>query len=417
VGGRPGRRWHAAAAAAAVFLFFCVFSEGGLVTDRPWGDVGHYETFARQILDGRIPYHDFSVEYPPLALPVFVLPAIVTDTPSDYLQAFKLLMALCGLVTLGAVAWSLARLGAGREQTWLALGVVALAPVLLGHVFLNRYDPWQAMLIALAVAAYLARRAALGSAALAASVAAKTLSAALVPIAALRLWRTGGRPSVVRGAVAFAVVSALVYSFFAVVAFGGLGHSYWVQAKRGLQGESLVASLLLAADSIGVYDARIVAGDPGSLDLGGTLPELLASVTTLVSVAAVLWVVVRYLQGPESDERLVVALAAAATAFLVFAKVISPQYLTWLLPLVPLVPGLAGRRCMLLLAASLLLTQVELRGWEGLGVDAWAVWTLLVRNLLLVLLFALLARELAAHRGAPAEAAARRGPAPVGAKA
>ena len=69
-----------AVAFVAVYLAFCVFSEGGLITDSLWGDVGHYEDFGRRILDGDVPYGDFTVEYPPFALPVFVAPALVTSS-------------------------------------------------------------------------------------------------------------------------------------------------------------------------------------------------------------------------------------------------------------------------------------------------------------------------------------------------
>jgi hypothetical protein len=56
----------------------------------------------------------------------------------------------------------------------------------------------------------------------------------------------------------------------------------------------------------------------------------------------------------------------------------------------------------------MLLTQLELRGWEGLHVDGWAVGALLVRNLLLVVLFALLARELRSPSAPPVAAAVTR---------
>ena len=147
-------RWLVhAAIAAPIYLAFSVFSEGGLITDSLWGDVGHYEDFGRLVLDGEVPYGDFTVEYPPLALPVFVAPAVVTSTAAAYLLAFKLLMTAFGLVVVFATAWSLARLQADRSQTILGLGTIAVAPLLLGHVFLNRYDPWPAALVSLAVAA------------------------------------------------------------------------------------------------------------------------------------------------------------------------------------------------------------------------------------------------------------------------
>ena len=74
----------------SLYLVLCVFSEGGLVTDSLWGDVGHYEDFGRRILDGDVPYGDFTVEYPPFALPAFVPPGAFdldrargTSTPSS----------------------------------------------------------------------------------------------------------------------------------------------------------------------------------------------------------------------------------------------------------------------------------------------------------------------------------------------
>lgn len=387
------------AAAAGVFLFFCVFSEGGLITTSPWGDVGHYEDFARKLLDGQLPYDDFSIEYPPLAVPTFTLPALVTDDATAYLQLFKAQMALLGTVLVLAVAWSLERLGAGRRHTLLALGTVAASPLLLGHVFLNRYDLWPTTLTALVVVALLAGRAVLGSALLALAFAAKLVAAVAVPVVIVRLWRTQGRVGVTRGTVSFAVVCLVVFSYFLVVSFGGLGHSYWIQAKRDLHAESVPASLLLAADSLGLYDATIVAGDPGSLDLSGSLPAALTALTTLATLAALVFVWWSYARRPESDARLVLALAAATASVLAFSKVLSPQFMIWLLPLVPLVGGRTGRLATIVFAVAMLLTQVELRGWEGLHVDAWAAWVLLARNVLLVALFALLARELALPSG------------------
>ena len=314
---------------------------------------------------------------------------------TEYLQLFKLQMALLGTAMVLAVAWSLERLGAGRRHTLLALGTIAASPLLLGHVFLNRYDLWPTTLMALVVVALLVEREVLGSALLAMAFAAKLVAAVAVPVVLVRVWRTNGRVGVARGAVSFAVVCLVVFSYFLVVAFGGLGHSYWIQAKRDLQAESAAASVLLAADSLGIYDATIVAGDPGSLDLSGSLPGALAAATTLVTLAALLFVWWSYAHGPESDERLVLALAAATASVLAFSKVLSPQFMIWLLPLVPLVGGRAGRVATILLGVAMLLTQVELWGWEGLHVGAWAAWVLLTRNVLLVVLFALLARELA----------------------
>lgn len=88
--------------ATTVFVVACVFSIGGLADDRDWGDVGHYQTFGARVMDGGEPYHDFYMEYPPGALPAFVLPSTVSDGSevSAYRFRFKLLMTVCGLAML-----------------------------------------------------------------------------------------------------------------------------------------------------------------------------------------------------------------------------------------------------------------------------------------------------------------------------
>ena len=341
-----------------------------------------------------MPYGDFTVEYPPFALPVFVAPALVTSAAPGYLFTFKLLMAALGVIVLLATGYSLGRLGAGRTATRAGLAAIALAPLLLGHVFLNRYDLWPAALVALAVAGYLSGRDAAASGFLAASFAAKTFTVSMLPIAAGRVLLTRGRPGLLRSAAVFAGVCLVIYSTFLVTSFGGLGFSYWTQASRDLHGESLAGSILLALDSVGVVDATIVPGDPGSLDLAGRLASLLATLTTIVGAAAIVWVWVTSRRSLRSDAVFATSMAAAAVAFLALAKVISPQFLTWLLPLVPLVAGGAGLAAVVLLVACMVLTQFELRGWEGLHVDAWAAWLLLARNVLLVLLLVVLVREL-----------------------
>lgn len=386
---------RAALALAPVYLATCVFSEGGLVTDSLWGDVGHYETFARRILDGETPYGDFTVEYPPLALPVFVVPALFTSTAPDYLFAFKLQMAGLGLLVLLATAYSLSRLGVTSKGALLRLAPIALAPLLLGHVFLNRYDLWAAALVSLTIAGYLSRREQAAAGFLAASFVAKIFTVSLMPVLATRTLVRAGARGLARGVVVFSGVTVALLGYFLVTSFGGLGFSYWLQASRDLHGESLAGSVLLALDSVGVYSATIVAGDPGSLDLEGSLPTVLATATSVVAVLAIGAIWLRCRHSLRSDAVLVTSLVASVCAFLVFAKVLSPQFIVWLLPFVALVPVRIRSRSAVLLVASMLLTQAELRGWEGLAVDAWAVWLLLARNALLVGLLWVVYRELA----------------------
>jgi hypothetical protein len=74
--------------------------------------------------------------------------------------------------------------------------------------------------------------------------------------------------------------------------------------------------------------------------------------------------------------------------------VLSPQFLVWLVPLVPLVRGRRGMAAGVLLAAALVLTQLwfPYRYWRLVfGLDTEASWLVLARDLVLVGLLVVLA--------------------------
>jgi hypothetical protein len=387
-------RWRRAAAVAVpAFLFACTIGMGGLATSKYPQDVTTYAHYGRLlVLDGKLPYDDFYFEYPPGAVPVFALPALIWN--AHYHIVFKLLMALSGALALATAAAVLAHLRVTRVRMAVALGAIVVAPPALGPLFLNRYDAVPALLVVAALLALLRGRERLAFAALGLAVAVKVYPVVCLPIALVRVWRTKGRGAALRALGVAAGVAAAVFAYFAAVGLGGLGFSFWTQAKRHLQIESLGASLLLSADKLGLYESHWIAGKPSSTDLGGRLPDVVASLTSLVALAAVAGVVVLYRRGRESDERLVAATAAAVTAFVVFGKVLSPQYLIWLVPLVPLLGGAPAA----LFVVAMGLTPVEFfLGDIGLRAVNGIVWVLLLRNLLLVAIFVLLVRRLRAR--------------------
>lgn len=353
---------------------------------REYRDVGLYGAYAHGLLDGRLPYRDVFVEYPPGAFAVLTPPALLPE--EAYRHAFKVLMAVVGLATLLVAALILVRLAAGPRRLYGALAALALVPLALGPLSLNTYDAWPALLVAGALCALLYERPTLGFALLGFAVTAKLYPAALLPLFCLVAWRRG----LGRALLAFAVAVAAVFLPFAAIGWDGLWASFEAQAQRSLQLESLGGAVLLAADRLGMYDAQVVSGSTAAVsrDLAGSLPDALAIATGVLQVAAVLLVVWLVTRRSVDDERLVAASAATLVAFLAFAKFISPQYLVWLLPVVPLVAAPIGIAASALLVLALVLGQLWFFHYRDVfGVEE-TVWLVLARDLALVALYGVL---------------------------
>jgi hypothetical protein len=354
-------------------------------------DTVEYHRYGSAIVDGKVPYRDFGVEYPPGALPVFAAPAVGKPAFTLYNREFQVLMALCGAGALAAMAVVLRSLNASVERTAAALGFFALAPLVLGSVILYRYDLWPAALTVAGIAGILAARQRLGFAALGLGIAAKAFPAVVLPPALVYVWRTRGRrEALVCLGVAAAVVAVVVVPFL-VLAPNGVWESIVHQASRPLQIESLGSAVLLAAHHLGGL-ALTLDSSHGSQNLGGSLPDAVGAASSALLAAALVVTWVAAVRGPATPERLVRFAAASVVAFAAFGKVLSPQFLIWLIPLVPLVRGRRGLVASGLLAVALLLTQVwfPIRYWDLVHFEAFPSWVVFARDLVLVALLAVL---------------------------
>ncbi len=358
--------WTDAIAAAGVFLA-CF----GLVHTWFWAhgeliDWPTYQRYGSAIVDQHlVPYRDFSVDYPPGSLPVFILPAYF----GDYASAFEWVMAGCGVALVGVLAF------VRREAAYYA----ALAPLLVGSLILSRFDLWPALLLTAALGALIAGRDSIGWAFLGAAVAAKLWPLVVVPPALLWSVRRG------RGRSAFAglAVAAVAFVPFAVIAPHGVWDTLSSQGSRPLQVESLGAALLTT------FGHPHVVTTHGSQNLAGhgAFGAALSVAGTMAVVAT--WIA--FARGPVTRDRFVRYAAAAVCAFVAFDKVLSPQYLLWLIPLVPLVRGRRGWAAVLLLTAACLLTQVWFpQRYFAYAFDSDLAWVVLLRDLVLVALLVVL---------------------------
>ncbi|HZO96459.1 MAG TPA: glycosyltransferase 87 family protein [Gaiellaceae bacterium] len=349
------------------------------------GDVGIYRGYAELVRHGAVPYRDFAFEYPPGALPPLLAPAYL----GGYQHAFGLLMGVLGAALAALLA---------RDAPLRGLAFAAVSPLLVGALVLNRFDLWPALLATAALLALLHDRHRLGFALLAAGFTAKLWPLLLVPLAAAwTLRRRGGRELARAGAAAAAVAAAALVPF-AALAPHGLWSSLWGQLSRPLEIETLGGALLMLTGHAGIDMSH------GSYNAAGVAVRPLEALTgaALATTLAVLWVA--FARGPAEHERLVRYAAASVCAFVALGKVLSPQYLIWLVPLVALLRGRRGAWAVALLSAALVLTQVlyPSRFYDYVYGHRLA-WLVLLRDLLLVGFVAQLALPHGVWRRRPRE--------------
>jgi hypothetical protein len=389
----PRRPSAEALVASAVFVAVAVAAtvawqlSGHAVTDIPL-----YHAYGERIAGGLLPYRDFGFEYPPGALPALVLPALVTDSVSGYRVVFAAEMAVAGALGVLLLATGLRRLARPVDDRRITLAVVAVLPAFLGGVILTRFDLVPAALVAGALVLLIAGRLRAAAVVVGLGIAVKLYPAVLVPLLAVVAWRKSGRREL-GVVVALALAPAVVaYLPFLLLGADGVLDSLGRQLGRPLQIESVGAGLLLALHQAAGIDLEWASGS-GSQNLRGTGAGALAVLHGLAQAAAVALVWVSFARGPASVERLVRHAAAAVVAFVALSKVLSPQFMVWLVLLVPLVGGVRSRAALWLTALACALTALwfPARYWELVKeFDPLASWAVLARGLTLLALLATL---------------------------
>ena len=259
-------------------------------------------------------------------------------------------------------------------------------------MILTRFDLLPAALVALATVLVATGRLRAGALVVGLGIAVKLYPAVLVPLLGIVAWRKG-RARELAVVLALAAAPAVVgYLPFLVAAPDGVLDSLGRQLGRPLQIESLGAGLLLALHQSFGLSLEWASGS-GSQNLTGTTADVVAVLQGMAQVVAVALVWVAFARGPATPERVVRHAAAAVVAFVALSKVLSPQFLVWLVLLVPLVGGARSRAALWLTVLACALTAIwfPARYWELVKeFDPLASWLVAARGATLVALLAVL---------------------------
>ena len=381
-----------------------------LTIGRPADDLKVFMNAAEALLRGPLLYRDFVFEYPPYALLWFVVPRELSSDLDSYRLTFGLEMWLTDALIKALLLWQALRARTGLRDL-IPFVAYTLGSAALGHSLLMRYDLAPAFLTCGATLAVAGGWAFLGGVLVALGAGTKVDPALLMPMLAVFAWRRGseGLGRFIAGAVV-ATVPLVVGAFWA---------PWWrfasYHVERGLQAESLLASIVWALHFAGVpagwamvWRALEVTGPLAARLVGPG--QLFWVVATLASTALATWVAWR-MDSERSratpPAEMAVLLLLPLAAFVSTNTVLSPQFHLWLLPLAALalspsiapdltdesattVPAQARRGAWCIIVATLIVPVFYPHREYNTGLGMFRTSVLLLRNVLLLYATALL---------------------------
>jgi Glycosyltransferase family 87 len=296
------------------------------------------------------------------------------------------------------VFWTTVRLSeAGGGSGGICAAALILSPIAVGALYRTHFDTWPTAMTMAALLVLARNRPRLGLGLLGLGTATKLFPALLVPMTLVWLVARGERRAAWQGAAVFAVVVALIALPFAT---HGLGRVVTFHLDRPVQIESTPATVLLA---VGDSTVTGVPGHPNafkSQGLVGGPADAVAAVCAALSLAAI--VAVAFAARRRTDARwLVLCAFATLVAFVALGKVLSPQFLIWLVPFAALAWAWREWTAAAAVTAAIIFTQLEFpsRYWDLVYGSTGPAVLVGARNaLLLVALTSLLARVVAPAR-------------------
>lgn len=347
------------------------FSRGAVI-----GDVNIYNGWADTMTHGSFPSSDPQWQYPPAAALVMLVPKAIAHVGIGYVNSFFFFALAADAVVFALLVGQADRISAERGRAPHLSGVWAwvLGGFALGPILFMRYD---VIVTALAVGGMLATVKAAGRRT--AARAGKwtwSLRGALLGLGAVvKVWPVvllAGLPGGRRGARALvsAVIGAVAVSGLLAAGLPGALSFLNHQSSRGIEVEAVFASPFMIASWFG-YPVSTVHED-GNFQLAGPGTGVVASgaiLLTLLGFGIVLWWRLRRFH-PErwSPALMYDAGFTVLLVMVVTSRVLSPQYLIWLIGLSALClaengPAGGGRTLMAtparLVMACTLVSQLE----------------------------------------------------------
>jgi Gpi18-like mannosyltransferase len=327
------------------FAAFCLFNAIVLpllfntVYKTPYSTIGVYFDTSSSVLKGSLPYRDFTLEYPPFALFFFILPRLFTSNFHVYAVLFDMEIFLSDLVGLYLV-YRIARYAG--EAPWKMLAIYSAGILAMGPIVAELYDIFPAIMVLLSLYCFWIGRHKTAWFVLSVGVVTKIYPAAIAPVFLFYYVRNRQYRRIWSGLLVFAATGLALMVPFIATTPGGLLSFINYHVQRGTQIESTYGAFLLFAGKLGSTLAHLAFGN-GAWNVTGPLADTLAAVSPFITLLFLLmsyWLIFRRLEPGKSRISELGTHSLLVIAVILFtSKVLSPQYLIWLFPLLPVLAG------------------------------------------------------------------------------
>lgn len=372
-------------------------------------DVDIYFRYARWTLSGELPYRDFVIEYPPFSLVFFLLPALLCYPLGGLdIERYKILFHTeCFALNLATLwlAYSVLKhlypavaIRAHHNLSWRMAGFT-FGSILISLYLMQRFDVGATFLTMLAVWLFYKHKPAWSGVALGLGFTAKLYPGILLPLVLLYYiyvkndWR-----SVWRSIAGFTAACVVVVVPFLLTGADGLRTFLSYHIDRGIELETIYATIIVFGSYLGLTQALSMT-DHGGLGLASDWVKPLASLSTLLTFAGLfviyffVWRTLKRNGGRVRLDWFINVVSLTILWFILANKVLSPQYLVWLLPFVPIWRGW-NKTILFLITLPLSFIPFPFLIDMLARLDALPFIILTVRNGLLAAIFVMLVRDI-----------------------
>jgi uncharacterized membrane protein len=382
----------------AVILLF-LFNSGLYHNSALIGDIKLFFEYSSNIIHGLLPYRNFTVEYPPLALVFFTIPRLTASTLEGYRYAFTveiLIFNLIGLYLLSKLSNIL------KIKPLVTLMVYTLLLLSVGPLLIYRFDIIPAVMVLGALYAFTRKKYFPAWVILAVGTITKIYPIVIAPIFLIYELSRRRYQEVLWEIALSALITEIVILPFFVFSASGFINSISLQLHRGLQLESTYSSFLLLMQNWGlaeVYIKTTILPLATSNIISGEA-SVLSTISPLVLVAILIFIYWRFFRKyaknnaalssdyPSEMAGIIYYSFLVILVFVLTNNVFSPQYLIWFVTLAALISGSRKYVVWCTLIAVCFLTYYEFPLNYALlqAGNIKLVYVLLVRNILLIIL-------------------------------